>query len=478
MRKRLIKVARRPLWIAAAVSSTLVGCALGPTHVAPDATKHVNATQWHAPVASSRAPVSVAEFWQRWGDPSLARLIEGATKNATTMELAYARIAQARAGVRIAGSSLALGATAIGSGTRGDQGQGAASVFSGAVQAAWEIDLFGANQRTREAASARLQARERDLIDMHLSLIADVATVYVNLRVNEALLTGFERDAASRAETERLTQLKAKAGFEAPANAALATAAAAEAKTRVLAQRAEIDLGIKTLVALTAISEPEIRVVLQPRFAQLASPPELAVPTIPADILARRADLAALERELAAATAEIGAAEADRYPKLSLTGSIGYSATRAFGGTADGLTWGFGPSVSVPLFDAGRRAANVDLAKARHLELSANYRAAALRAVQEVEEALTRIDSVGKREGDQRTSLANYEAFEKAAQTRLNAGVGSVLELQEARRAVLGAQVNMLGLERERLTAWISLYRAVGGDWNAAAMAAKSSAQK
>jgi outer membrane protein, multidrug efflux system len=149
-----------------------------------------------------------------------------------------------------------------------------------------------------------------------------------------------------------------------------------------------------------------------------------------------------------------------------LTGSIGYSVTRAFGNTADGATWGFGPSISIPLFDAGRRKANVELAKARHAEITANYRATALRAVREVEEALTRIDSVQKRDADTKSSFANYEAFEKAAQARLSAGVGSVLELEDARRLVLGAQVNVLTLERERMTAWISLFRAVGGDWN------------
>ncbi|TAG79901.1 MAG: efflux transporter outer membrane subunit, partial [Burkholderiales bacterium] len=329
----------------------------------------------------------------------------------------------------------------------------------------WELDLFGGNRRGREAAAARLEARERDLDDIRVSLAADIATVYVNLRVSEALLAGFERDATSRLETDRLTQLKAKAGFEAPANAALAAAAAAEARTRVTTQRAENDVSVKALVALTALSEKDVRARLASASGRLAIAPSLVLPSVPASLLADRADLRSIERELAAAIAEIGAAEADRYPKISLTGSIGYSASRAFGATSDGVTWGFGPLVSIPLFDAGRRAANVELAKARHAELTANYRATALRAVREVEEALTRIESVKERESDQRSALANYEAFEKAAQARLLAGVGSVLELEDARRAVLAAQVNVLSLERERATAWVALFRAVGGDW-------------
>jgi outer membrane protein, multidrug efflux system len=462
-----MKSQRIPILTAIAASLVTAGCVVGPTYVAPNAGSAANAAQWYADRTAGASIVSASEFWQRWSDPSLLALIDSAMKNAATIEVAQARIAQARAGATIARGASLPGVNASSALTRGDQGQGAVSAFSGAVQAAWELDLFGANRRGRDAADARLEARERDLADARVSLAADIATVYANLRVNEALLGGFDRDAKSRAETERLTQLKTKAGFEAPANAALATAAAAEAKTRVASQQTEIDLAVKSLVTLTAMNEPAVRAALQPRTAQLNVPPQLALPSVPADMLARRADLASLERELAANVADIGAAEADRYPRITLTGSIGYSATRAMGNTLDGATWGFGPSISIPLFDGGRRKANVELAKARYAELNANYRATAIRAVREVEEALTRIDSVNKREADTKTSLSNYEAFEKAAQARLSAGVGSVLELEDARRAVLGAQVNMLTLERERMTAWISLFRAVGGDWAA-----------
>lgn len=458
--------------LSALAATTLAGCAVGPTYRAPDIASVANAPQWYAAPVATTGSTSAAEFWQRWSDPSLLALIDGAMKTATSLEQAQARIAQARAGVGLARSATFPNVAGSSSATRSDQGMGAASVFAGALQAAWEIDLFGANRRGRDAADARLAARERDLIDARTSLAADIATVYANLRVNEALLTGFERDAASRSETERLTQLKTHAGFEAPANAALATAAAAEAKTRVAAQRAENEISVKTLVALTAMAEPDVRAALQPRFARVTAPPAFIVSAIPAETLARRADLSSLERELAAAIADVGAAEADRYPRISLTGSIGYSATRALGNSSDGITWGFGPSLTIPLFDAGRRNANVELAKARYAELTATYRATALRAVREVEEALARIDGVNKRDGDQRVALSNYQAFERAAQARLSAGVGSVLELEDARRAVLAAQINVLSLERERATAWISLYRAVGGDWTGASVVA------
>jgi outer membrane protein, multidrug efflux system len=473
MKKAMTTKRNLPTLSALAAALALTGCAVGPTYIAPNASSAANATQWYASSAGAggtggtAAAVPANEFWQRWNDPSLSALIDAAMKNATTIESALALIEQARASAKIAGSSALPELSATSSLNRSDTGQGATSVFSGALQASWELDLFGANRRGREAADARLESRVRDLDDARVSLAADIATAYANLRVDEALFADYERDVASRSETERLTQLKTDAGFESPANAALARAAASDAKTRLISQRAQIDLGVKSLVALTALPEPEVRAILKPRTAQIGLSPQLALPVVPADVLARRADLASIERRLAALNADIGAAEADRYPSITLTGSIGYSATRAVGNTLDGATWGFGPSISIPLFDAGRRKAAVDLERARYADLAASYRSTALRAVREVEEALTRIDSAQKREADTKSSRANYELFAKAAQARLSAGGGTVLELEDARRSVLTAQVNVLTVERDRMTAWISLFRAVGGDWNA-----------
>jgi outer membrane protein TolC len=279
-------------------------------------------------------------------------------------------------------------------------------------------------------------------------------------------VVGYERDAASRKETSRLTALKTDAGFEAPANAALARASASEALARVTAQRGEVDLGVKALVALTGLDEPVLRNMLAAGRAQLPTGTNLSIEQVPATVLAQRPDLAASERELAALTAEIGAAEADRYPKISLTGSVGYSLARIAGSSAGTTTWGFGPSIDIPLFDAGRRSAVVEQAKARYDESVAGYKATAIRAVREVEEALTQLQSAKLRAPDLQAALAGYQAFEKAALARLSVGAGSVLELEDARRAVLAAQVAVLAVERERLAASISLYRAAGGGWD------------
>ena len=452
-------------------SIALAACAVGPTYAPPALT---TITTWHATLPHDGNVALLASWWSRWNDPTLVTLMEAAQASNATLDQAAARIAQARAGQAIAGASGLPGVTGNASASRGNLvgqslGLGTLTSVSAAAQAAWEIDLFGANRRGREAAAARADARTLDWHQARVSLAADVAGTYANLRVNEALVIGYERDAASRKETSRLTGLKTDAGFEAPANAALARASASEAAARLTAQRAEVDLGVKALVALTGLNENALRNTLAAGRARLPGLPAgaiLSIDRVPAAVLAQRPDLAASERELAALTADIGVAEADRYPRISLTGSVGYSLARIAGSAAGMTSWGFGPSIDIPLFDAGRRAAVVEQAKARYDESRASYQATAMRAVREVEEALTQLQSAKLRAPDLQASLAGYQAFEKAAQARLSVGAGSVLELEDARRAVLAAQVAVLAVERERLTALISLYRAVGGGWD------------
>mgnify|MGYP001788108948 FL=1 len=448
-------------------SIMLTACAVGPTYAPSAVTK---TAAWNSPLPHDGNVAALSGWWSRWNDAALVALIDAAQASNPTLDQAAARIAQARAGQAIAGASALPGVSGSASASRGNLvgqslGLGALTSVSASAQSSWEIDLFGANRRGREAAVARFDARQNDWHQARVSLAADVAATYANLRVNEALVVGFERDAASRTETSRLTALKTDAGFEAPANAALARASASEAAARLTAQRAEVDLGVKALVALTGLDELAVRSMLAAGRAQLPTGSALSIDSVPAAVLAQRPDLAASERELAALSADIGAAEADRYPKISLTGSVGYSLARMAGSSAGTSTWGFGPSIDIPLFDAGRRAAVVEQAKARYDESLAGYKATAIRAVRDVEEALTQLQSATLRAPDVQAALVGYQAFEKAAQARLSVGAGSVLELEDARRAVLAAQVAVLTVERERLAASISLYRAVGGGW-------------
>lgn len=465
--------------IAVLVATMLAGCAVGPDYVRSPATAHA---AWIAPLPHDGKSTSLVNWWAQWDDPVLLELIDNAQRENTTVAQAAARIAQSRASYRSITSALLPSFNANANDTRSKGGQSLqAGQFSGggnvqadsntvqrtrnlSLDAAWELDVVGGARRGREAAQARVDARDADWHEARVSIAAEVAAQYVNLRTCEVLTVGYEIDAKSRAETARLTNLKSTAGFEAPANAQLTNASAAEANARLIQQRAECDVTVKLLAELTATSEPLLRQILQARRGVVPQPASFAINSVPAEAISQRPDVAGAERELAATLADVGVAIADRFPRITLSGSIGYSDFSGVAGSA-GRSWRYGPAISLPIFDAGRRAANVDVARARYDEVLASYKGKTLRAVREVEESLVRLDSAAKRQGDTQIALQGYQQFLRAAEARVMVGAGSLPELEEARRAVVMAQGAEVGVVRERLTAWISLYKAVGGGW-------------
>jgi outer membrane protein TolC len=264
-----------------------------------------------------------------------------------------------------------------------------------------------------------------------------------------------------------MTGVAGKAGLQSTATVALAEGSAAEAASALAQRRALCDISVKGLVALTALDEPALRKLLaRPGPPRLPEPRQFKIESIPAQVVSQRPDVAAAERRLAAASADIGHAEADRYPRLTLSGNILPTRMYITPGPAFSLTtWSIGPSLVLPLFDGGRRTANVDAYKAQYAAADAVYRAKVRDAVREVEEALVRLDSAAAREADTATSARGYRANLAAAQAKLQAGLGSVLELEDARRLSIAADATLDTLAQERVAAWIALYRAAGGGW-------------
>ena len=466
----------------AVIAATLTGCAVGPTYRPP--TPPLPAA-WVAPLPHSGSNANLKDWWAAWGDPVLLELVVNAQRENPTVAIAAARIEASRAAATAVGAALWPGVTANASDRRaqvnqplgpGSTGGSQSESRSASIDALWELDLFGSARRNKEAAAARADARTQEWHDARVSVAAEVASSYVNLRACETLLGGYAQDAKSRAETARLTDLKTKAGFTAPADAALTAASAAEAAGRLTQQRADCDIEIKALSLVSVMAEPALRTRLAPGTATTLTAPGWPLEPVPAAALAQRPDVAAAERELAAASADIGVAEADRYPRITLTGAIGYGVAALAGIETRGSTWSFGPAISVPIFDAGRRVANVDAAKARYAEALARYQSRATRAVREVEESLVRIVAAGNREADAKAALRGYEAFLTAANAKMRVGSGSLIELEEARRTVVTAHFAVVTIERERLNGWITLYRAVGGAWHEAPAAIANAA--
>ena len=459
------------LALAGCASAPEAGPGTGPPEVLP-----AGAQAWQAPLPPAGAGASTAlqTFWSGFNDPLLLPLIDAAQAASPGIAQAAARIERARAARVAAGAALQPQLSAVGSAShaRSTPGLPTASSASLGVQAAWELDLFGAAAAGRDAAQARVQGAQALWHDARLSVAAEVATSYTALRACEAQALQTQADSGSRAETARLTTLSEGAGFVAPADAALVRAGAAQARNQAIFQQAACDLLIKSLVEITALAETDLRQRLAPGTARLPQPTPVNVATLPAALLAQRPDLVDAAQAVVAAAGEQAQSQAREKPQVSLQGSLAGLSVRSADVTTRGTIWSLGPlTVSFPLFDGGSRAAASAAALAAYEEAVALYRAQMRRAVREVEQNLVTLQSSTLRQADAERAAVDFESALRATQARQQGGLASLLDLEAARRNAVAAQSALIELQRERASAWIGLVRALGGGWDAASVA-------
>ncbi|MES2383533.1 MAG: efflux transporter outer membrane subunit [Pseudomonadota bacterium] len=467
---RFIPLALAPLLLSA--------CALQ----SPPAAVSTNPpAQWFAPLPASQ-PVAglphqgrltdLGRWWQQQGDPLLVELINAAQAVSPSVASARSRIEQSRASRVAAGAALLPSLDASASASRGrSQLVGAAPALMGTssqlgLQTAWELDVFGGRRDSRDAAQLRYEGAQAQWHDARVLVAAETANQYYSLRTCGQLLRVARADATSRGETGRLAQLSADAGFTAPATAALARASAADANSRATQQAALCELDIKALVALSGMPEPDLKQKLASAHTPPAQAATVLIASVPAQALAQRPDVFTAEREVAAASAEVGSAQAARYPRLTLSGSVAANTFRSGAVRTDFTTWSIGPlALSLPLFDGGRRAADVDAAQARYEEAAALYRGRVRQAVREVEEALVNLQSTAARSEDACVAAEGYRASFAGTEALYKNGLASLVDLEDSRRTQLAAETALLSLQRERVSAWVALYRAMGGGW-------------
>jgi outer membrane protein, multidrug efflux system len=458
-----------PLRSLAAVF-VLSGCAaVGPTYQAPTAQDLKIREAWQAPLpkTSGENLKDLTQWWASFNDPVLSTLIDQAQRNSPNIASAAARIDGARAALKGAGGSRLPSVSAASSLQR--QAPTAGPIVTAlqlGLDAGWEIDLFGAVQRGVNSAQAQLQAREYEWHDARVSIAAEVASLYVALKSCEASQQIQQLDVGSQSKTLELSELKVKAGFAAPVESNLLRASLANSRNSLTATQAECATIINSLAFITGLTNENIAQRSGESAGTFPKPGLFSVNSIPANLLMQRPDILAAERSLASASEEIGVATANRYPRLTLSGNLGWGSARSFGQTQSGLSWGFGPAISLPIFDNGRLAAAQDGAKARYAEVQAITQLKLQNAVREVQEALIRLDAAREREASAASAVADFEAFYKAADTRWKVGVGSLLELEEARRLSANARAAQIRLEQDRLTQAINLYKALGGGWS------------
>lgn len=444
------------------------GCVSAPATVVP--VPAAVASAWQAPLPHGGSSSELPRWWSQFNDPTLPALIAAAQDASPTLASARARIERARASRVAAGAALLPHVDAVANASSGRSLPGSATLSSASLgaQAGWELDLFGGVAAGRDAAQARLAGAQAGWHDARVSVAAEVASSYLALRACEAQAAQSRLDSNSRDETGRLTDLSARAGFTAPADAALARAGAAQARSLWTAQRALCDALVKGLVEATDLPEATLRQRLDAGTALLPQPAPIAVSTLPAALLSQRPDLAQAARAVEAAAGDRAQSLAGERPRVSLSGSFAAMTVRSGGINSQGTTWALGPLVlSLPLFDGGARRAATAAAKASYDEAVALYQGQVRRAVREVETALVALDASVKRQADAESAARDFEASLVATQARQKSGLASLLDLEAARRNAVQAQSALIDLQRERAAAWIALYRALGGGWSA-----------
>ena len=494
---------RRPLILialAGACALALGACAVGPDFQRP---KPDLPQAWHAassPAAASRAdPGAVAEaaWWTSFGDPELTSLIGRAAQANPDLQQAALRIAEARAQREMAAAQglPSLNADASWTGQRLSESTPTGKLFTqvgkipglpvgaglsipnpyGQYQlgfdASWELDLFGRVRRGVEAARAGEEAAAWDQRGAELSLFGEVARAYVDLRGAQAKRAVTLETIATLNELLGLARQRRWAGLSSDIDVSRAAAQVTAAEAALPLLEAEIASDINQLSRLVDRPPGALSAELSAARAVPPAPPVVPV-GLPADLARRRPDILGAESRLHAAVAEQGVAMADLYPRVTLTASAGDQSEDL----AHLLDWAsrFGviePQVQLPIFDAGRRRANVRLQDAKAREAALDYAKTVLGALHEVDDALSAYDAEQRRRASLGATVAQNRTAVDLAMDRYRSGIGDFLAVLDAQRAQQQTQLQFADSTTAVSTDLVVLYKALGGGWQAASNA-------
>jgi len=447
-----------------------------------------------------------AAWWASFDDPILDHLIATAMAENLDMVQAGARVRQARADVKTARAALfptvdvtgssttsanglldaGTGTTAFSGGGSGGGSSGASStvggtenastttttttLFTAGFDAAWEIDIFGGKRREREAAQATLEAGIWDMEATRLTLLAEVAENYMELRAAQEQLDIARRNLKSQEETVAVTRERFRLGLTSRLDVAQAEGQAASTAADPPRLAATVSRAIHRLGVLTGQPPENLVALLSPSRPQPSVALAVAATGLPAGLMARRPDLRRAERQLAAASAEIGAALAELYPRFDLTAGLGLQGVSP-SNVAGFSTWYWSaiPGVSWPLFDMGSARAGVDKKRALFDEALAAYRQAFHTALEDVENALADYYAESERRQRLAASVAAYEQARHLAEIRYGKGLTTFLDVLVIDASLYAAQTELSQSEAALRVSLVSLYKALGGGWKAAA---------
>jgi NodT family efflux transporter outer membrane factor (OMF) lipoprotein len=419
-----------------------------------------------APAGDGQAS-SLAQWWQNFNDPLLTTLVTQALQANTSVRSAQAALQQSRALRDVKGAGLLPGVTASGSAQRSQSGNNSpGNTFKAGLDASWEPDIFGGKRNALNATEADAQAAQASLADVQVSVAAEVALAYIQLRGQQAQLAIARSNLDSQNETLQITDWRAQAGLTTSLEVEQARTASEQTSSQLPALEANIAKTRHALAVLTGQAPDALQGILADPLPVPQAAQDLAL-SIPAQTLRQRPDVRAAEHRISAALARVSVAQAARYPSFSIGGSVGLSAL-----TLETLTnpasvfQALLASVSIPLLDGGAANAQVQAQEAALEQARASYQTVILTALKDVEDALVAL------RGD-RARLIHLQSAALAAsnaallaQQRYASGLIDFQIVLQTQRTLLTAQDSVASASADISSDHVRLYKALGGGWN------------
>jgi multidrug efflux system outer membrane protein len=461
-------------WAAVAAGiGFLGGCAVGPNYHRPETPVDTHFANAGEPGFAEADPVE--RYWTGFADPTLDSLIEDALAHNKDLSAAEANLRAARAVRRLTGFDQFPTVTFAGSYTKNLDSQeqlpgvdmrdrefdAAQAGFDGL----WELDLFGRVRRNVEAARGDVGAAAATLADARVSVIAEVSRDYFILRGLQDQLALTERNADNQFSSLKLTRNRLEAGRGNELDTSRAEAQWQTTLSTIPTLQATIATTIYRLSVLTGRQPMALNANLAAPAPMPALPPLNAIGS-PEALLRRRPDVRVAERRLAAATARVGVAMGDLFPKVTLTGQIGYFAP-TFGdfGQSEARSYSFGPSITWAAFDLGRVRARISSSKALTDAALASYESAVLGALEDTEGALISYGRSQTRRDALRVAAAASDKAADLARKRFEGGLIDFLEVLDAERTALSAELLLSQSRTDSATSLIAVYKALGAGW-------------
>lgn len=469
--------------MVAAVGLGVSGCTVGPDYQKPPiALRAFHSTGAIAAHNTGRPAPPLDTWWTGFNDPELTRIVQRALDQNLDLAAALARVQQARAAAQAAGAQLLpttdfqAGASEIHQSLESPTGAIARhfpgynrdqSLYDVGAAASWEIDLFGGLRRGVEAATAEAQAAEAETLGTRISVAAEAADAYFQVRGDQARIAIAEDQVGTDQHLLDLVRLRFDHGLATDREVFQAEAILSQARASLQPLRIDLEAQLNRLDVLMGAQPGTYAGELASSSGKIPQVPAISGAVTPADLLRRRPDVIAAERQLAASNARIGEAISDYYPKISISGLLGFESLDAshlfraatFQPSAiAGLRW--------RLFDFGKIDAEVAQAKGANAEALARYRQSILHAAEDVENAFTALIQLKAHANELRREVAALEHARDSAQKAYTGGVIPLTDVLDADRQLLATQDALASTRANTDRAAVQSYRALGGGWS------------